>query len=207
MEGLCARSSGEDRINGKSLTDEGFDQFSGALLACTTHRDGEHPNGAARLTEILLRGNKLTIDSMAMLREIIALNAGSLVRLDISDNLISIMDRSQRNIWRHFLLSFRSCCVLTEINFSGNPLGPSGFDVLERVYVQSELDFVVSKPVEKLERDGSDDVEDAVTKSLRATSMTDKENIAHPKNGITRSQARTSHSGVPGLFLVFIKHY
>ncbi|PGG99069.1 hypothetical protein AJ79_08703 [Helicocarpus griseus UAMH5409] len=129
-------------LTGKELTDEGFAAFVDDLIKCIQYRDEEHPNGTVQLTELVLKGNALTVASMEKLGQVVALSIGSLAQLDISNNDISVASRSQRNDWQSFLECFQRCYLLKKVDFGSNPLGGAGFDVLSRVYAQSDLDFV-----------------------------------------------------------------
>lgn len=72
----------------------------------------------------------------------IQLSARDLKELDISNNEINIVTVSDAQKWKYFLQSFGQCCVLKKIDFSGNSLGTWGIELLARVYIRSELDFV-----------------------------------------------------------------
>lgn len=72
----------------------------------------------------------------------IHLSSRDLKELDISNNEISIVTVSDTQKWKYFLHSFGQCCVLKKIDFSGNSLGTRGIEILARVYIRSELDFV-----------------------------------------------------------------
>ncbi|PGH02717.1 hypothetical protein AJ80_08814 [Polytolypa hystricis UAMH7299] len=129
-------------LTGRQLTDEGFDIIANELIDLIQYRDAEHPNGIIRLTEVSLSGNDLSVASMVKLGRIIALSVDSMTQLDLSNNLISVIDAEHRAIWSVFLESFQGCYMLKKIDFSGNKLGVAGFDVLARVYAQSDLYFL-----------------------------------------------------------------
>lgn len=86
------------------------------------------------------------------LAKVIQLSAGDLKELDISNNEINIVTVSDAQKWKYFLQSFGQCCVLKKVDFSGNSLGTWGIELLARVYIRSELDFV--EVVESEEEDG-----------------------------------------------------
>lgn len=124
------------------MTDEGFAEFIDDLIQCITYRDSEHPEGAARITELHLQGNKLTVQSLEKLAQVVALSPGDLRELDISRNLIVVKTTEQKAIWQAFLESFKGCYLLRKLDFGHNPLGSWGMEIIARVYMQSELDFL-----------------------------------------------------------------
>ncbi|KAF3490529.1 leucine rich repeat protein [Arthroderma uncinatum] len=134
-------------LAGKDLTDDGLSVFIDDLIECMSYRDSEYPQGVVRLTELCLKGNKLSVISMMRLSEIIFLGSTTLVKVDISNNGVCIVSDFERQAWGAFLRSFQNCCVLKKVDFSGNRLGSAGFDVLERIYLKSEVDFVDSSVV------------------------------------------------------------
>lgn len=83
----------------------------------------------------------------------IQLSARDLKEVDISNNEINIVTVSDAQKWKYFLQSFAQCCVLKKIDFSGNSLGTWGIELLARVYIRSELDFV--EVVESQEEGGN----------------------------------------------------
>jgi Leucine Rich repeat len=128
-------------IASKELTDQGLALFIDDLIACLEFRDSDHPQGIGRLTEFHLQNNALTTHSLKKLSRIIALSAGDLRELDLSGNEIRIVTPEQRLSWQQFLESFNTCYMLKKLDFSHNPLGPRGIEILARVYMRSELDF------------------------------------------------------------------
>lgn len=124
------------------MTDEGFDLFIDDLVECIEYRNDDHPDGIVRLAELHLQGNRLTARSLKKLARVIFLSAGDLKELDLSDSLIEIQQSEHREIWQEFLEAFQGCYVLKKLDLSRNPLGPSGTEILARVYMKSELDFL-----------------------------------------------------------------
>ncbi|OXV08575.1 hypothetical protein Egran_03661 [Elaphomyces granulatus] len=137
-------------IASKGLTDQGLAQFIDDLITCLEFRDRDHPQGVGRLTELHLQNNALTTRSLMKLSRVIVLSAGDLRELDLSGNEIRVVTPEQGLAWQQFLDSFRHCYMLKKLDFSHNPLGSRGIEILARVYMRSELDFV--------EVDGEDDV-------------------------------------------------
>jgi Ran GTPase-activating protein (RanGAP) involved in mRNA processing and transport len=107
------------------------------------------------LQELHLKGNRLTVNALVELAKVIHLSSRDLKELDISNNEISIVTVSDTQKWKYFLHSFGQCCVLKKIDFSGNSLGTRGVEILARVYIRSELDFV--EVVEEEEEEGEED--------------------------------------------------
>lgn len=88
----------------------------------------------------------------------IQLSARDLKELDISNNEIKIVSVSDAQKWKYFLQSFGQCCVLKKIDFSGNSLGTWGVELLARVYIRSELDFVEVVESEEEDEDVPEDL-------------------------------------------------
>lgn len=105
-------------------------------------RDAEHPDGAAKITELHLSGNQLTVQSLEKLGEVIALSAGDMREFDLSRNRIEVCDDEQKERWFGFLVKFDGCYVLKKIDLGHNNLGIKGVEMLARAYLRSELDFV-----------------------------------------------------------------
>lgn len=124
------------------MTDEGFDQFIGALIECIKFRDEDHPDGAVKLTDFVLQGNELSVKSLSKLAEVVALSAGDLRELDISKNNIRIVSPEEKAVWQAFLESFRHCYMLKKLDLGSNALGIAGMEILARIYIQSDLDFL-----------------------------------------------------------------
>ncbi|KAB8229778.1 uncharacterized protein BDW43DRAFT_321816 [Aspergillus alliaceus] len=123
-------------ISNKNLTDKDLSLFIDDLLECI-RRD------LAKVTEFHIQRNNLTIQSLPMLGEVIALNAGELRELDISNNNINVNPTSEdKEAWCKFLSSFRNCYMVKKLDLSGNPLGSVGMENLARVYIKSDLDFL-----------------------------------------------------------------
>ena len=123
-------------VSGKDLTDEGFLEVASALVGAITY-DGDQGR-VARLEELCLRSNRLTIASLQALAPVIQVSCSDLRDLDISDNQIAISSDADVAIWEDFLTSFRKCCVLRRIDLSGNALGDRAFEVMLRVYAKEE---------------------------------------------------------------------
>jgi Leucine-rich repeat (LRR) protein len=94
------------------------------------------------VTELHLQKNELTAQSLARLGEVIALSAGDLRELDLSQNDIRVKTPEEQMMWRDFLLSFKNCYMLKKLDLGSNPLGPAGVEILARVYIKSDLDFL-----------------------------------------------------------------
>ncbi|KAE8148249.1 hypothetical protein BDV25DRAFT_141964 [Aspergillus avenaceus] len=127
----------------KNLTDQDFAQFIDDLLQCIKYRDNEHTGGLAKVTELHIEGNKLTIESLPKLGEMVELSAGDLKDLDLSNNNIEVGDNKRdKEIWLKFLDSFKNCYMLKRLGLGNNPLGPVGMETLARVYLKSDVDFL-----------------------------------------------------------------
>ncbi|KAL2009737.1 hypothetical protein VTN00DRAFT_5544 [Thermoascus crustaceus] len=165
-------------ISAKELTDDGFARFIDDLVACLEYRDKDHPDGVVRLTELHLQRNVLTARSLRKLARVIALSAGDLRELDLSSNEIEISNPEQREIWQEFLQSFSGCYMLKKLDLSRNPLGPRGLEILSRVYMQSDLDF--------LETDVNDVVEATATTAIETADedcLNDRVSVLRLENG------------------------
>lgn len=129
-------------LTGKSLTDDGFAEFIDDLISCINCRDAEHPLGLAKLTELHLQSNKLTVQSLLKLGDVIASSGGDLRELDLSRNDIRIVTEEEKTIWKSFLGSFKNCYMLKKLDLAGNPIGTAGLEILARGYIKSDLDFL-----------------------------------------------------------------
>ncbi|KZN86074.1 hypothetical protein EN45_102710 [Penicillium chrysogenum] len=129
-------------LSGRKLTDEGFDIFIDALLeTLQKEKDDKHPDGFVRLLKLQLGGNCLTFKSLPKLGMAIRLSTGDLSDFDLSYNCIEVSTAGQRAAWKYFLNSFEECYMLKRVNFSGNPLGSPGVEILARVYIRSKLAY------------------------------------------------------------------
>lgn len=137
------------------------------LLECMKYRDAEHPDGAAKLTELHLPGNQLTILSLEKLGEVVELSAGDLRELDISRNQIEIHggDDKGKGTWLGFLKAFEGCYVLKKLDLGMNQLGIAGVELLSRVYMRSDLDFFEEEDQERI-----------VVEEMAALDVNEKEN-------------------------------
>ena len=134
-------------VSGKDLTDEGFSEVASALVEAISY-DGDQGR-VARLEELCLRRNRLTIASLQALTPVIKVACSDLRELDLSENRIAISSDADVAIWEDFLTSFRKCCVLRRMDLSGNALGDRAFEVMVRVYAKEEpLDFVLPPELE-----------------------------------------------------------
>ncbi|KAE8417688.1 hypothetical protein BDV36DRAFT_283568 [Aspergillus pseudocaelatus] len=123
-------------IANKNLTDKDLPMFIDDLLECIREELG-------KVIEFHIQGNSLTLKSLPKLGEAIALNAGELRELDISNNNINISPSPEdKAIWCQFLNSFKNCYMLKKLDLGGNPLGPVGLETLARVYIKSDLHFL-----------------------------------------------------------------
>ncbi|CAI7572054.1 unnamed protein product [Penicillium glandicola] len=129
-------------LTGRKLTDEGFNIFIDALLeTLQKEKDDEHPKGFARLFELHLGGNCLTVKSLPKLGMAIRLSTGDLRNLNLSQNCIEVSTAGQRAAWKYFLNSFEDCYMLKRVDFSENPLSTPGVEILARIYIRSNLGF------------------------------------------------------------------
>lgn len=95
-----------------------------------------------KVTELRLRGNKLTVRALEKLTEVVRLSAADLRELDLSQNDIRVETAEDKSVWSAFLKAFQNCFLVRKLDLSGNVIGPVGVEVLARAYAQSELDFV-----------------------------------------------------------------
>ena len=135
-------------VSGKDLTNEGFSEVASALVEAISY-DGDQGR-VARLEELCLRSNRLTIASLQALTPVIGVSCSDLRDLDLSENQIAISSDADVAIWEDFLASFRNCCVLRRIDLSGNALGDRAFEVMVRVYAKEEpLNLVIPSHLEE----------------------------------------------------------
>lgn len=115
-------------------------------------RDAEHPDGAAKVTELHLSGNQLSVNSLEKLGEVVELSAGDMRELDISRNNIVVRSDNDREkqTWFAFLGTFKGCYVLKKVDFGANRLGIAGVELLSRAYTHSDLDFFEEEDEEEV---------------------------------------------------------
>ncbi|KAL4808257.1 hypothetical protein BDV18DRAFT_158366 [Aspergillus unguis] len=213
--GLHAKAAARDPtleidLTGKALTDEGFAEFIDDLIKCVRFRDEQHPFGLAKVTELHLKGNKLTVRSLAKLGEVIADNTGDLRELDLSKNEINIVTEEEQDIWWKFLRSFKNCYVLQKLDLSENVIGVAGVEIFTRVYMKSDLEHLESDAAVIVEKDhGVDpnkgkDVKTSLSEQVGALNL-DKENAdphvgsykASPAKGKSKQNGTTSTGAEP----------
>ncbi|RHZ69378.1 hypothetical protein CDV55_100316 [Aspergillus turcosus] len=190
-------------VSGKELTDEGFAEFIDDLIACMKYRDEEHPEGSAKVIELHLQGNQLTVLSLRKLSEVIKLSIADLRELDISHNNFAVSTPEEQEIWYDFLDSFKNCFLLKKFDLGNNPLGQKGIEVLARVYMQSDLDFLEADADAVVGMNGDGDHEgDAIADELENLKINGKDSEAtkkasskqSPKKGKVAQQNGSSHA-------------
>lgn len=209
--GTGARTTSRDPtleidISYKNLTDAGFDEFIAALQECMSFRDAEHPDGAAKVTELHLRGNGLTVRSLEKLTAVIELSSGDLRELDLSNNCIDIADHDgdEAKLWLRFLRAFEGCFVLKKVDFGGNRLGLAGVEMLARAYMQSELEYFEGEVSDDGPGSTGDEVEDVVDGMAAVKMNGHKENDATGRGGRSKkspSKGKAKQNGMPYLLL------
>ena len=131
------------------MTDEGFAEVASALVQSLNY-DGDQGR-VVRLEELCLTKNRLSVTSLRALSPILRLASSDLRDLDLSENNITIDTESEVEVWEDFLTSFKDCCLLRRIDFSGNTLGPRAFEVMTRVYAkESAVDLLLPAELEHL---------------------------------------------------------
>ncbi|RHZ65843.1 uncharacterized protein CDV56_108781 [Aspergillus thermomutatus] len=179
-------------VSGKELTDEGFAEFIDDLIACIKYRDGEHLEGSAKVIELHLQGNQLTVLSLRKLSEVIKLSIADLRELDISHNNLVVCTPEEQEIWYDFLDSFKNCFLLKKFDLGNNPLGPKGIEILARVYMQSDLDFLEADADAVVGMNGEGDHEgEAITDELENLKINGKENEATKKASSKQSPKKS----------------
>ena len=132
------------------MTDEGFAEVASALVQSLSY-DGDRGR-VVRLEELCLTNNRLSATSLQALSPIIRLASNDLRDLDLSGNNITIDTETEVTIWENFLTSFKNCCLLRRIDFSGNTLGSRAFEVMTRVYAKQEaVDLVLPEDLERFQ--------------------------------------------------------
>ena len=121
-------------VSGKGLTDETFKEIIEALVRVITYQD--HNGRVAKLEEISLKGNQLTVRSLRLLAQVIEQSALDIRDLDISNNNIVVNTSQDVKDWEVFLEAFRKCCVLRRVDLSSNALGSKAFEILSRLYAK-----------------------------------------------------------------------
>ncbi|GIJ92258.1 hypothetical protein Asppvi_011235 [Aspergillus pseudoviridinutans] len=179
-------------VSGKELTDEGFAEFIDDLIACMKYRDEEHPEGSAKVVDLHLQGNQLTVVSLRKLSEVIKLSIADLRELDISHNNLAVCTPEEQEIWYDFLDSFKNCFLLKKFDLGNNPLGPKGIEVLARVYMQSDLDFLEADADVVVGMNGEGDHEgDAIVEELENLKINGKDHEATKKASSKQSPKKS----------------
>ena len=138
------------------------------------------------MQELHLAGNELSVESLEKLARVVALGCRDLRELDLSANCIQVVTSREKELWESFLHAFDGCFVLKKLDLSGNPIGAAGLEAFVRVYVRSELDFVVddeggrAEPDEELQQQRLD---------------VDKENVRQ-NGGSPARTPRRAHKGM-----------
>lgn len=127
-----------DGVATDALTDKGFKAFVDTLLKCL-----KFPH-EFQLLELRLSHNELTVGSLPALTKVIKLSTDSLRDLDLSYNAIEVGGPKEGKVWEDFLKTFERSAMLKRVNFSGNPLGSFGMELLARTYMQSPFEVMVS---------------------------------------------------------------
>ena len=78
----------------------------------------------------------MSITSLQALTTVINSASYDLRDLDLSGNRIHVNTDDDVAVWQRFLTSFERCRFLRRLDFSGNALGPRGFEVFLRVYAK-----------------------------------------------------------------------
>ena len=179
-------------VSGKDITDEGFSEVASALVEAISY-DGDQGR-VARLEELCLRSNRLTVASLQALTPVIEVSCSDLRDLDLSENHIAIGSDAEVAIWEDFLTSFRKCCVLRRMDLSGNALGDRAFEVMVRVYAKEEpLDFVLPPDLEGAHHEERSSTTEIIgvnrkTKKLSLGSNPDDHTMdeGHPKGKVSK---------------------
>ncbi|PLN84709.1 leucine rich repeat protein [Aspergillus taichungensis] len=185
-------------VTGRDLEDAGLAEFIGDLIRYIEYKEEGHADGVVKVTELRLRGNKLTVRSLDKLAEVVRLSAADLRELDLSQNDIRVETAEDKSVWSAFLGAFQNCFLVRKLDLSGNAIGPVGVEVLARAYVKSELDFV---------EEDAEDVIGGIGVALQdegpaesSSSQSASRQSGHSRRGHTRE--RTSASRNNGAFHV-----
>ena len=124
-------------MSGKALTDDAFGEIVDALTRAISYSDN---NGrVAKVEELCLKGNQLTVRSLRLLAQVIGQSALDIRDLDVSNNNIAVNSRQDAEDWGIFLTALDGCCVLRRIDLSNNILGSKAFEILARLYLRRRL--------------------------------------------------------------------
>ncbi|PKY00801.1 leucine rich repeat protein [Aspergillus campestris IBT 28561] len=177
---------------GRDLEDAGLAEFIGDLIRCIEYKEEGHADGVVKVTELRLRGNKLTVRALENLTEVVKLSAADLRELDLSQNDIRVESAEDKRVWGKFLEAFQNCFLVRKLDLSGNEIGPVGVEVLARAYVQSELDFVEEDAEDVIGGAGvaQQDVGSAGSSSAQSSSR----QSGHGRRGQPRERASASRN-------------
>ncbi|PLB34819.1 uncharacterized protein BDW47DRAFT_120062 [Aspergillus candidus] len=176
---------------GKDLEDAGLAEFIGDLIRCIEYKEEGHADGVVKVTELRLRGNRLTVRALEKLTEVVKLSAADLRELDLSQNDIRVESDEDKSVWCAFLGAFQNCFLVRKLDLSGNEIGPVGVEMLARAYVKSDLDFVeedaedVIGGADTVQHEGSAGSSDAPSASRQS---------GHRRRGQPRERASASRN-------------
>jgi hypothetical protein len=123
---------------------------------------------------------------------VIKLSIADLRELDISHNNIVVCTPEEQKIWYGFLDSFKNCFLLKKFDLGNNPLGQKGIEVLARVYMQSDLDFLEADADAVVGMSCEGDHEgDAIADELENLKINGKENEATKKASSKQSPKKS----------------
>ncbi|KAI5777507.1 hypothetical protein EDC01DRAFT_732399 [Geopyxis carbonaria] len=114
-------------LQGKALGDDGLQIACEGFLQALS-------SGFLNLGELDLSSNELTVAGLKYLGPVIRAAAKDIKDLDLRGNELMVSTDAEETIWEQFLESFRDVCCLRRIDFSDNPIGDRGFEILWRVY-------------------------------------------------------------------------
>ncbi|KAL9057932.1 MAG: hypothetical protein Q9162_002059 [Coniocarpon cinnabarinum] len=180
-------------LNGKSLTDDGIEEFAQTLQEVLTPVDGVP---LAKLQFLHLQNNMLTARSLWLLTPCVQAASDTLEDLDLSNNLIRVRTENQKDEWRLFLQSFARCSALRRLNLSGNDLSDlQAFETFSDIYIRQ---FEANAACWNQDAEHEDEVlEDLQALSVRDTNIANS--LVNYDKSPSRAKMRQDVRGLPAI--------
>jgi hypothetical protein len=153
-----------------------------------------------------LSGNNLTVLSLPKLGEVVAHSAGDLRELDLSRNEICVASAQDKAIWKAFLECFKNSYVLSKLDLSENPIGPTGLEILCCVYIKSDVDYLEADAAAIVGLSVDDESTLVEEVSTLKVNENDSPRANRAKKTVGKGKA-AKQNGMALVFLVFFRYF
>jgi hypothetical protein len=100
---------------------------------------------AVKLDDLNLSSCSLPASALPYLSQIVSASSDTLQSLDLQGNAIDLSTSEALRDWEEFLMSFKNCVKMRNVNFSENRLGDKGIETLMRVYARECQDPILEE--------------------------------------------------------------